>query len=77
MLNGIVSRERAPMIKVWTRCLQGPLWFCHSVQIAIKRRITPEQDHLRSKVDNRVRLTVTEQLVADLSERLTESMVTH
>lgn len=41
------------------------------VQIAVKRRITPEQDHLRSKVDNTVRPTVTEQLVAALSERLT------
>lgn len=71
MLNGTVSRERAPMMKVWTRCPQGPFWFCLSIQIAIKRRITPEQDHLRSKVDNRVRPTVMEQLVAALSERLT------
>lgn len=59
------------MNKVWTKRLQGTFWLCRSVQIAIKKRITPERDHLRSRVDNTVRPTVTEQLLAALSERLT------
>lgn len=70
MLNRIVSGERAPTIKVWTRCLQGPFQLCCSVQIAIKRRITPEQNHWRNEVDNTVRPTVSEQLVAAPSQRL-------